>query len=148
MLPTKAVRLLLGEILAADTTLFPVAGNEVVLYQNNVTPNEDLLMADITVADFDGSTPLAAGAPPMQVGIDPLTGEQVLTVKEPAGSWRWETTGVTNLPQTIYGAVLTNTAGNVLFGILEFDEPITLQAAGEEINVPSMTFRFVAQPMS
>jgi len=149
MTPMQATRLSLGESLAANTVLFPVATPpEAILFKNNVALTEDLVVADLDLADFDGYAPIPSDAPPFSAAIDPVSGDQIVTIDEPAGGWRWETSGVTNLPQTIYGFGLTNGAGTVLHAAALLDDPVTLTAAGQEINLGSLTFRGVPVPMS
>jgi len=149
MLPTKAVRLQLGELLAADTTtLAPATANEIVLIKEPFVPTETLAIGDLVVADFDGSTPIAGETGAQQVANDPATGDQIITIKEPLGGWRWETTGVTNLPQTIFGfALLDNTLAD-LYAVETLATPVTLTDAGQEINIGTAKFRVVAAPLS
>lgn len=149
MLPTKAVRLQLGELLAADaTTLAPAMdANQIALVKSAFVPDENALIADFTLADFDGSTPIAGATGTQQVGNDPATGDQIITIKEPAGGWRWESTGVTNLPQTIYGAILMDDGGTTLLGMMLLDTPLTIAEAGQEINLGSVKMTMVLQPI-
>jgi len=150
MLPIKAVRLQLGELIAADaTTLAPPAlANIVRLVMAAFAAEENLVVADLTFATFDGSTALAAGLGTQQVGIDPVTLEQIVTIKEPAGGWRFEVTGATNLPQTIFGYALLTDGSAALLAVNQFLEPITLSAIGEEINLGTLKFTIVPQPMA
>jgi len=150
MLATLAIRLLIGDLLAADTTtLAPATGNKIALINDDFVLDENLTYADLSKADFDGSTPIVLGSGAQPVGIDPVTGEQIITMLEPVGGLRWETTGVTNLPQTIYGyAVFKNGSPNNLYGIAKLPTPITLTAAGQEINLDKATFRIVVNPLN
>jgi hypothetical protein len=150
MLATKPVRLQIGELLAADpTTLAPVANaNKVVLIKSAFTPNELLTPADLTPADFDGSTAKLAAVGTQQAGLDPATGDQVITIVEPVGSWRWETTGTTNLPQTIYGYGLYDNTLATLLGIALLPAPLTLQIVGQQINLGTVAMTVVAQPLN
>lgn len=149
MLPTKTVRLQLGELLAADaTTLAPaMSANKIALVKSAFVPNENSVIGDFTLADFDGSSPIAGATGTQQVGNSPSTGDQIITIKEPAGGWRWESTGVTNLPQTIYGYVLTDNAGAVLLGMELLPEPLTIVEAGQEINLGAIKMTMVLQPI-
>ena len=149
MIPTKAVRLQLGELLAADaTTLAPAAdANKVALIVAPFTPVETLVLGDLTLASFTGSTPLAAGTGTQQAGIDPATGQQVVTILEPAGGFRWECTASPAEPQIVYGFALTDNAGAVLLGVEALAEPVTISAAGEEINIGRVSMRIIDQPM-
>ena len=55
MLPMLALRLSLGTLFAADTTfLADATGNKLVLLKADFTPDENLDLADLTLADFDG----------------------------------------------------------------------------------------------
>lgn len=150
MLPTKAVRKQLGELLAADTgTLAPATlANKVALVMAAFTPEENMVPADLVLATFDGSTALNAGTGTQPCGVDPATGQQIVTIKEPAGGWRWETSGVTHLPQTIYGYALLNNDSSALLGIAVLPAPLTLQEIGQEIQIGNVTMTIVDAPMS
>lgn len=149
MIPTKATRLLLGEDLAADGVVFPIATPcKVILFVNDLAITEDTVLADLTLATFDGYADKAAGASPFAVGVDPVTGDQIITINEPAGGWRWETTGLTNLPQTIFGYALANGAVNLIHAAQLLNEPIPLTVVGEEVNLGTVKFSVVQQPMS
>lgn len=150
MLPTRTVRLQLGELLAADaTTLAPVAAaNKIALVMAAFVPSETLVIGDLTLATFDGSTAKAGAVGTQQVGNSPATGDQIITITEPIGGWRWETTGTTNLPQTIFGYALINDAANALFGTALLDEPLTLQETGQEINLGAVQMTLVLEPIS
>lgn len=148
MLPMKSLRLAIGEALAAAEPLYQdTNANLVRLISAPFTPSEDLAVGDLTFADFDGSTAIACPLEEAQVGIDPNTGQQVLTVYEPAGGWRFEVTGLTNLPQTIYGFALLTAASAALIAVATLAEPVDLTAVGQEINLDKLTLTVVAQPM-
>ena len=141
----------LGEYLATELPLAAVgATNKIALVINDFTPDEDLTWADFTLADFDGSAALASPLGAQQFATDPLTGEQMVTMIEPAGGWRWETTGLTNLPQTVYGYILIDTlaAPDELLGITKLDTPIPLTVIGQEINIGAAQFRFSQEPIA
>lgn len=147
MLPTRALRLSIGELAADNLPLAAVAAtNDVRLIIADFTPDENLTFADLTFADFDGSTELSAALGDQQTGEDPLTGDQLITMIEPAGGWRWTVTGVTNLPQTVYGYALIDTAaGTDLLGVAKLPTPIPLTAVGQEINIGTVAFRLNQQ---
>lgn len=148
MLPMKNVRLAIGTALAGAAPIDQAVDENIVrLIIAPFTPSEDLVVGDLTFADFDGSTALEQALGDAQVGIDPLTGQQRITITEPAGGWRWITTGVTNLPQTVYGAALLTAASAALIGVEELPEPIGLTEVGQEINLGTLKFDIVAQPI-
>lgn len=106
------------------------------------TPN--LVLADLTLADFDGSTPIAQDAVPSTY-TDPLTGDSVIALTAPAGGFQWVTSGVTNLPQTIYGYALTDAAGTTLVAVTDpLTTPIPLTATGQGIDAGELGFRVTA----
>jgi hypothetical protein len=150
MLPMKNLRLALGTLLAAQaTTLAPATDpNVLALISAPFNLTENLIAADLTLADFTGSTPIEGVTGTQEVGIDPVTLAQVIEVTPPLGGYRWETTNTTNLPQTIYGYALLNNAMSTLLAVGELPDPITLQDAGQFIDVDSVTLTFVQQPIS
>lgn len=150
MLPMKPVRKQLGELLGADaTTLAPAANaNKIALIKAAFVPEENMVPANVTLADFDGSDPLLAAVGAQQVGIDPATGAQIITIKEPAGGWRWETTGLTNLPQTIYGYGLFSNDMATLLGLALLPAPVQLSEVGQEINLGVVKMTMVDEPLS
>jgi hypothetical protein len=149
MLPMKAIRLELGTLLAADVaTLAPVAANKIALIMAPFSLNENLAITDLTLATFATSTPIAGAAGAQAVGVDPATLDQVITIKVPAGGYRWVVTALTNLPQTIYGWALIDTAGATLIAVGQFPTPYLLQDVGQEIDLGNVTIQFVQQPMS
>lgn len=150
MLPMRTLRLQLGELLAADaTTLAPAAdANTVALIKSNFAIGETLVAADLTLANFATSTPLPAGVGPQLVGLDPVTGDQIITIKEPAGGFRWEVTTTADLPQTIYGFALFNDDQTILLGVELLPVPITLNAVGQQVDLGSVKITVVQQPAS
>jgi hypothetical protein len=147
MLPMKALRLGIGDDFAASAFLSQAANeNTISLVKDPFVAEETLVAADLTYADFDGGTPKDVGLNDQLVGIDPVTGDQRVTLIEPVGGWRWETSGVTNLPQTIYGFALRDAAGTTLLAVETLATPITLTEAGQEINLGTVKFDFVPQP--
>lgn len=137
MTPTITLRKALMDLFAADpSTLAPAANaNKMALVKNDVAENENIVFANLELADFDGSTPINGVVGAQETATDPASGESVITLKEPAGGWRWETTGVTNLPQTIYGVALVDNAVGVLLAYARLATPITLTATGQLIDL-------------
>jgi len=149
MLPMSALRLSLGNALAEGAILSQPANAMIVrLIIAPFAESENLVVGDLTFADFDGSTGLDVALDDQQVGVDPVTGLQRVTLIEPLGGWRWETTGVTNLPQNVYGAALLSNASAALLAVMTLITPVTLDAVGQEINLGTLSFTFVPQPLS
>lgn len=149
MLPMKALRIALGNLLAANVpTLAPVAANQIALIAAPVTPNEDLVFSDLTLATFTGSAPLAGAAGAQQVGIRPTTQEQVITIIAPIGGWRWECSATPTDPEVIYGYALINDAGDALLAMALLPDPVTISQATDFIDIGAAQMTFVLQPLN
>lgn len=150
MLPMKALRLSLGTLLAADaTSLAPSSTpNEMALVTVPFALSELLSIGDITLASGDGLDAIVGVAGAQQVGTDPVTQEQLITIKAPAGGYRWALTSAPSLPVTIYGIALTTTAAGALLGLTLLDTPITVTNIGDEIDVTPVQMRMVARPLT
>lgn len=146
MIPTLAIRNAAMDLLAADAATMapPANANKMALVKAAITPSEDLEFADLTLADFDGSTPISAGLGTQPTALDPSTTDSVMDVKVPAGGFRWETTGVTNLPQTIFGYVLLDNGLTTLLAAAAFDTPVVLTAVGQRVEGLDATLTLVA----
>jgi len=150
MLPVLAVRLEVGTLLADDGGLIapPTNANEMALIAAPFTPDENLVIGDLTLATFTGSTPISCVAGTQESGIDPITGQQVVTIKPPAGGFRWACTAGTGLPQTIYGFALLSHSGAALVAMQAFDTPITITDVGDQIDIGKATITIVLSPLS
>jgi hypothetical protein len=143
--PTNVILDRLAALLAADTSsLAPAAlAVHVHLAINGFTPGPNLVVADFVPATFDGYAPLDADVGPQQDFVDAATGYRVVQLLEPAAGWHWVTTGLTDLPQVIYGFYVTNNADAVLYGCERFATPITLTASGQGIDIDQVRFNFI-----
>ena len=143
MIPTNVLLDAIATRIASDAGTLAHATDGVLLHLAKAVfnPGPTLVVGDFTEADFDGYAALEAGAGAQQFFVDPISTERTIQVLEPAGGWHFETTGVTNLPQTIRGAYLTNNAGTVLYGSVLFDDPVVLTAANEAVDVSNVRFR-------
>jgi hypothetical protein len=150
LLPTIALRLQLGTLLAGDaTTLAPAMNpNKIALINAAFTPNENLTIGELSLATFVGSTPLAGAAGAQGVGIDPATGDQVVTILAPAGGWRWTCTTAPVSAETIYGYALVDHTGATLLGTNLLTPPITITEVGDLVDLGAVPIDFVNQPMS
>ena len=150
MTPSDVILDKLAELLAEDpTTLAPVANAvHVHLATNGFTPGPTLTVADFTEATFDGYAVLDADVGPQQNFVDPLSGNRVVQLLEPAGGWHWATTGITDLPQSIYGYFVTDNGDTVLYGCARFDLPVPLTASGQAVDIPYVRFDFIPPVLS
>lgn len=133
-------------IVAEGGPFSPEAGSEqkIRLIKEPFTLDKGLVIGDLTFADFTGSTAKACGAGEAQAGINPLTGQRMIRLREPAGGFEWFVTGTPNLPQTIYGYAVTNNAGDALVAVALLDDPVTLTAEGQVIDIPQPIVEFPA----
>jgi hypothetical protein len=142
----------LGKLLAADaTTLAPAAlNNKVALIQSAFSPNENMAITDpsLVQATFATSTALQAGVGTQTEGIDPISGDDVITLLSPAGGWLWKVTATTALPQTIYGAILMNNAGTLLLAAVRLATPVGLTAVGQQVDLGVLEVRIINAPFS
>lgn len=148
MIPIKAIRLSIGDLVAADVTyLAAVAAMKVALVKAAFAPSEDLTLAALTLATFTGSAPKAGTAGAQQVGIDPSTGDQKITILAPAGGWRFECTVAPGTAETIYGYALTDNAGAVLLGTALLDTPVPIAAVADFVDLGKIEITIVRAPM-
>jgi len=149
MQPSLAIINSLAELLAEDTAfLADAAVKNAHLMLAPFTPSPSYAFDSGDEATFDGYAVKTAAAGAQQFFTDALTGERVTQMIEPAGGWHWQTTGLTNLPQTIYGVVLTNDDDTVTHGSMLFDTPVELTGVGDAIDVDQLRFTFAAAPLS
>lgn len=149
MVPTKALRLQLGELLAADlTTLAPVAANKIKLINAPFVESEGLALGDLSFATFTGSAAKAGASGAQQAGIDPATQEQKITNLAPAGGWRWECTATPGSPEDIYGYALVDDGNTTLLGTHMFPTAVSIAEEGDYIDLGAVEISFVLQPMS
>jgi hypothetical protein len=136
MIPSLAIREKAMQLLAADTATLAQAANALHMWlvKSSFVPAEALVLADVTLADFDGSTPLDVGLNTQPEAQNPGTTDSVIDLKAPAGGWRWETTGVTNLPQTIYGYVLTTNDDTTVYASALLESPVELTAVNQRVE--------------
>lgn len=123
--------------------------NRVGLVMAPFTPSPTTAYADLVLATFTGATPKTVALGAQGAAQDPVTNQQVITIVEPVGGWRFVTTDAVNLPQTIYGFALFDSTGpGPLIGCELLSEPVTLVAAGQEINLGTVKFTLVLSPLS
>jgi len=149
MQPTQALIDSLAELLAEDVAfLAAAAAKHVHLVIAPFTPGPTTAYGDLTIATFDGYAALNAAAGAQQFFTDAESGRRVVQLIEPVGGWHWLTTGVTDLPQTIHGYVVTDLANAVTLGSALLDDPITLSGSGEAIDIDQIRFTFGIEPLT
>ena len=151
MLPMYAVRQQLGALLAADsTTLAPsVTGNILALIVTPFALTENLVPGDFTVATTNGLTAISCATGTQEVGNDPTSGMQIITIVPASGSgFRWLTSGSFSAPIPLYGIALLKSDSSVLYGVQQFATPIIVNQAGQQVDVDPVQMTFVLQPLS
>lgn len=147
MQPTLAVFEKAMTLLGSDTaTLNPASANKIILVKAAFTPSLARVVADLTEADFTGYAALTMGTGNWPEGIDPATGDSVLTAVPPTAGYRWETTGTTIL-NTIYGWALVDNTKATLLGCATFPVPIQLVATNQQILLDFVTLRLLTSGM-
>lgn len=143
MVPGNAILDAIPDLLANDaTTLGDATACKVKLVASPFTPSADLVIGGLTLATFTGSTPLEPDTGPQQVFVDLATGYRTVQMLEPAGGWTWICTADPVAPETIYGYILTDNAGAVLYGSALLDSTVTVDAAGQAVTISRLIFRF------
>lgn len=118
---------------------------KIALFTNDVTPSRFSTFADFDLATFTGSAPKDFGLELAAVSYtDPLTGERLLQMVPNNTSSAWVCTVTPVAPEIIYGYIITNADGDEYLGGDKFETPITINAAGQGIDVPDVISRFSA----
>jgi hypothetical protein len=145
----RALRLALGELLAADVaTLAAATANKIALIAAPFTPGEGLVIGDLTLATFTGSTPKSGVSGAQQAGVNPVTSDQVITILAPAGGWRWECTAAPVAPEGIFGFALIDDTGATLLGVQALPSPVSIGAVGDFLDLGAVAMTFVLNPLS
>jgi hypothetical protein len=144
MTPSATLQSDIATLLAHDTgTLAAATAVNIHLAQNPFVPSPSLALASLTEANFTGYAALAGTSGNQNVYQDPLSGLQTVELIPPAGGWHFATTGVSNLPQTIYGWYVTDHLNAVLYGSGLLATPIPLSISGQAFDLPSLLFQFL-----
>lgn len=149
MQPTNTILAAIQTLLADDVgTLAAVTAMHCHLIKAPFTPSETTDFTALSEADFTGGAAKSAGTGNQQAFSDPISGQRIVQVLEPAGGWHWQATALTNLPQTIFGYALTDTANAVTYGAALLDDPVELTGVGDGVDIPQLRFTFSLNPLS
>jgi hypothetical protein len=142
LIPASLILDAMAVSLASDTLLLAATPPpQVALVIAPFTPSHGLAIGSLTLASFTGSAPLIAGTGTQQEFVDPLTGNRVVQMLEPLGGWHWQATAGTGLPQAVYGYVLTDTTGLVVYGSALFPSPVIIAAVGQGCDIPEVNYQ-------
>lgn len=107
---------------------------KLILFKNNLTPDQDTVYADIVLADFVGYSP---------VDMDPtLWTSPVIDMDAAVSTWGTTPTLWTDTSgsQTIYGYALVTPSSPVIMVIEAFGTPIPIAPSGIIGVLPRLTF--------
>lgn len=146
MQATRALRHKCAQLLAADTATLAQAATalKIALIMADFAEAESLTAGGVTLATFDGATPLDVGLNAQPEGFDPASDDSLIDLKPPAGGFRFETTGVTNLPQSIYGFALMSNDLATLYAAHRFAAPVVLEVINQRIECEDASLRLQA----
>lgn len=148
MIPTQATVDAINELLRTSDaiwgTVAPAA--TVSLINAEFVPSAALTSGDLSFADFDGSDNILVPMGDQVFVLDSATGRIGVKLKEPVGGFSWVVTGVTNLPQTIWGwSVRDADSGDLLWTEL-LPSPIPLTAIGNVVEVTAILGYLLINP--
>jgi len=138
-------------VLGADTLTFTKTAPDnlhVILLKAPFTPGPNLVIGDVTEADFPGylAIDIASGAPPQS--LDPTSGNSELTFLPVSGSqFTWETTSAPSPAQTIYGFALVNADKSTLWASQVLPANVVLNATNQRVSIPLPTITQLAGTM-
>jgi len=146
MQPTQYMINRVAAATVADVlSLADATNREVGLFKNDFAPALSTVIGDLIEADFGGYARKNGGV--AESDIDPGTLQRILRVPAPVGGWAFKTTGLTNLPQTIYGFFLFGADTGELLGAFRFEDPITLTMIDQIVPVPGVYFRLLSDAL-
>lgn len=150
MVPSQALIDAIPAALVATGAILDGTGNvfHVHLAKAPFSPTPAMALGALTEADFGGYAILDGPSAPAAVYLDPLTGYWVIEITAPLGGWHYLTASGVNLPQTIFGAYLTDTTDAVLLGSALLDNPVPLTIAGQGFDLPPQIFTLTPVPLS
>lgn len=106
-----------------------------------------LILADLTVADFTGNPTKDSTVAGGLIGINPVTSQITISARTPLGGWRFNCTAAPAPVQQIFGVGLKALTSGLLLGTKKYASPITIQAAGDFIEEPDLTFNLLSAPL-
>lgn len=149
MTPTSLFSNTINALLAANVAqLAAAAVKNVTLIKANFTPGAGTDIASLTPADFTGSAAKTAPSGAQQAFVDAGTGRRIVQLIEPVGGWHWVATDAVNLPQTIYGFVVTNDDDSETYGSELLPTPIEILEAGQAVDLDQVRFTLSLTPLS
>lgn len=114
----------------------PDPPRKIRLFKNDLVPDAETVIGDVTPADFDGAAAITLDPDEWQspVNVGGRAETQYGTVAQ-----QWTNGG--GASQTVYGYYCTNEAGDVLLWVERFSAPIDVAPAGVVEVLPKFTLR-------
>lgn len=148
----RATWLAMANFMGADSTTLLGDALFLHLLKAEISPSLDTVLDDTQLADFDGSTPSAIAAGVRITNYDTVSGDRLIVIPPAANGNRFETGSGLNLPQTIYGAVLsddsTTIEGGHGIGYFLLDLPVELTAADQGVQIPLIRVHVLTSAVS
>jgi len=140
MIITRSTLTQIQTAMLSNAAIFGTAANvsRIMLVKNTFVPNVNLTAADLTPADFVGSTPIEVPFGAQVSVIDNNSGRKGILMKEPVGGYNFVCTTAPTPAQTIYGWALTNIAGTVLYAADLLPVPVPIEAVGNFVSLSPM----------
>lgn len=138
----------IATLLSTDTATFadPLFV-QAFLVKADFALSSNLLMADLTLADFTGNPTKDATVAGGLVGINPVTAQRTISFKTPLGGWRFNCTATPTPAQNIYGVGVKALTSGLLLAVKKYATPILIQVAGDFIHEPDLTCNLVSNPL-
>lgn len=148
MIPTSYTVVTLNELLRTSDVIWgTVTPNVTVsLVISEFVPSAELIAGDLIFADFDGSDPILVPMGDQVFITDSVSGRIGIKMKEPVGGYSWVVTGVTNLPQTVWGWAVRDADSGVLLWSELLPTPIPLTVVGNLVEVTAVLGYLVINP--
>lgn len=124
----------------------PDVPTDITLIQAPFTPGLDVNIGNLSLANFTGSGALSSNTSWSGPNIDPTTRSRYITYPSAIGGNTWLVGDTVNLPQTIYGYVVSEHGTNNTFGSHLLPTPITLQEPGDQIDIGPVTISLLTVP--
>ncbi len=144
MIPTNVILDSISLLVSTDATKLAHAtlAVKVHLAKAAFVPAATRVIGDFTEANFTGFAAKLAAVGAQQNFFDPITGQRVVQLVEPAGGWHWQCGDALQLPQTIYGFYVTDNASAVVYGCALLPQTVLLSATGDAVDIGNVRFSF------
>jgi len=148
----RATWLAMANYLGSVSTTFLGAPLWLHLLKDDIAPSLDTVLDDTMIADFDGYAPSAIAAGVRATNYDGNSGDRLIVIPPAANANTFETTGLTHLPETVYGGVLSDSSTTIEspHGIAYFrlDEPVQLTEADQGLTIPLIRVHVLTSAIS